>query len=445
MLVIKNATIWTNDGRLIEDGIVVVRDDRIEKVGTAGELDGSTDRAAEVLDASGNLVMPGFVNTHTHLYSYLARGMALEGVEPYSFREILEQIWWRLDKALDPESIYYSALVGGIEMLRSGVTTLIDHHASPYAARGSLRQIGRAIVDDLGMRASLCYEISDRDGAERARQGIEENLAFFDQARESKNDRLNALIGLHASFTLSDATFALIEDAVGERETGYHIHGAEGVEDPVDATARYRMRTIARLKALGILSRRTIVAHGVHLSDPEKDLLAEADAILVHNPQSNMNNAVGVADIPGLLDRGVLVGLGNDGFGSNMLDDVKAMYLMHKLAKSDPKVLGMDQAHRIFFQNNYAIVERLFGIAVGKLKPGYKADLIIVRYTPPTPLGDDNFMGHLIFGLASRLDVLTAIVDGQIVLKDRKVQGVDERESYREARVVAKKLWGRIE
>ncbi|MFQ5795260.1 MAG: putative aminohydrolase SsnA [Candidatus Bipolaricaulia bacterium] len=442
-LLIQNALIWTNDGELIDDGFVIVRDDQIAEVGRMADAP-EPSGFEEQLDADGNLILPGFVNTHTHLYSYLARGMALSGVEPYSFRDILEQIWWRLDKALDEESIYYSALVGGFEMLSNGVTTLIDHHASPYAIPGSLRQVKRAIVDYLGMRACLCYEISDRDGEERAEQGIRENLEYFDHVRTSNDDRLSALVGLHASFTISDETFQKLRQALEDQEVGYHIHGAEGVEDPVDATARYRMRTIERLHQLGILGERTIVAHGIHLSEPEKDLLAEADAILVHNPQSNMNNAVGVADILGLLNRDVLVGLGNDGFGSNLLDDLKAAYLIHKLAREDPKVLDMSQAKRIFFHNNYEIVRRLFGIDLGKIRPGYQADLILVDYTAPTPMYDDNFMGHLIFGLASRLNVRTVVINGQVVMRDGKMLGVDVNTAYQQAREVAERLWKRI-
>jgi putative selenium metabolism protein SsnA len=443
MLLIKNATIWTNNGDLIDPGYLVASEGNIHSVGPMSDLDNSQSFDEEI-DADGNLLIPGLVNSHTHLYSFLARGMALEGVEPYSFRDILEQIWWRLDKALDSESIYYSALIGGCEMLRNGVTTLIDHHASPHSVKGSLNRVSQAIVDELGMRASLCYEISDRDGLDIAQQGIDENIDFFDAATNTSNDRLNALIGLHASFTISDGTFGKLNSALGDRAVGYHIHGAEGIEDGVDATDKYGMRTIQRLNALGILSKKTIVAHGIHLAEPEKVLLAEADAIVAHNPQSNMNNAVGVSDIEDLLDRGVTVGLGNDGFGSNMIDDMKAMYLMHKLVKEDPKAVGMDKAHQIFFQNNYAIVERLFGISVGKLIPDYKADFIILNYEAPTPLSADNMMGHLIFGLASRFDVLDSVINGKVVMRNRIIEGVDVKSVYNEAKIVAKNLWERI-
>ena len=444
MLLIKNARIWTNDGRLIERGFVSVKNGVIEAVGPLTQLDEKTVRRAETFDARGQLLMPGLVNAHTHLYSYLARGMALSGVEPYSFRDILEQIWWRLDKALDAQSTYYSGLVGAAEMLKSGVTTLIDHHASPGAIGGSLRQLQRAVVDELGLRACLCYEITDRNGAKGSQAGIRENLEYFDHVVKTKDDRLGAVVGLHASFTVSDKTFRKLSDAIERRQVGYHIHGAEGPEDPVDAAANYKKRTIVRLRDLGILGEKTIVAHGIHLSEPEKDLLAEHDCIVAHQPQSNMNNAVGSADVLGLLARKVLVGLGNDGFGSNLLDDLKAAYLLQKHAHGDPKALGMGQAHQIFFDNNYRIAKRFFGAKLGKVSPGYQADLILVEYDPPTPLHASNVMGHFLFGLCSRFDVVSAFVKGKLVMQDRQVLGVDLERAYANARQQAKALWKRI-
>ncbi len=448
-ILIENARIWTNGDGLIENGFVLIEDDKIAKVGGMDELlksEPPTPKAkgTKTIDARGRLLLPGFVCAHTHLYSALARGLALPGVSPESFGEILEQFWWRLDKALDQESIYYSALVGGIEFIKNGVTTIIDHHASPNSIHGSLKAIKRAAVDELGLRASLCYEISDRDGPGPAEEGIGENIEFFDFARAEGDDRLSGLIGLHASFTLSDETLKRLKRELGDRDAGFHIHLAEGPEDQEDSLKRYGKRVTERLRDLGILNAKTVLAHGVHLDEKEKGILAEAGAILVHNPQSNMNNAVGVADIPGMMKRGILVSLGNDGFGYEMLSDLRAMTLVHKLASRDPKALGFDLARKIFFENNYAITKRLFGVEVGRIRPGYQADLILVDYLPPTPLDEGNFMGHLLFGLAGNPQVLTVTVDGRVIMQDRRILGVDEEIVYREAREVTEGLWKRI-
>jgi len=452
-ILIKNARIWTNSNGngngagLIEKGFVLIEGDKITRVGGMEECPEPPEGAeTSTIDAGGRLLLPGFVCAHTHLYSALARGLTLPGVSPNSFGEILKQFWWRLDKALDPESIYYSALVGGIEFIRSGVTTIIDHHASPNSIRGSLKTIKKAVVEELGLRASLCYEISDRDGQERALEGITENIEFFELAREEGADRLSALIGLHASFTLSDETLLKLKQELGDRISGvgFHIHLAEGPEDQEDSLRKYGKRVTERLREMGILNEKTVLAHGVHLDEQEKAILAEADALLVHNPQSNMNNAVGVADIQGMLERGILVGLGNDGFGYEMLSDLRAMTLVHKLAQRDPKALGFDLAHKIFFENNYTIVERLFGVEVGKIRPGYQADLILVDYLPPTPLDERNLMGHLLFGLVGNPRVRITIVDGKVAMKDRRIAGVDEEAVYRAARRAAEGFWKRI-
>lgn len=441
-MLIQNARIWTNDGTLIDNGYVHIQDGVIQDVGPMADLNVSDENT---FDANGRLLMPGFVNAHTHLYSYLARGMAIDGIEPYSFYDILAQIWWRLDKALDDSSNYYSGLVGAAEMLKSGITTLIDHHASPNAIPGSLNQLKKAVVDDVGLRACLCYEITDREGLERANQGIQENLEFFDQIQNSDDDRVGALIGLHASFTVSDRTFEKLLSDVGNRDVGYHIHVAEGQEDGVDANIRHHKRTVHRLKDLGVLNDKTIMAHCIHLSEPEKDIVAEHNSIVSNQPQSNMNNAVGMTDLVGLLKRDILVGFGNDGFGSNLLDDLKVAYLVQKHTSQDPKTFDMGQAHQMLFENNYTIAKRLLGVDLGKVKSGYQGDLILVNYDPPTPLAADNMMGHLIFGICSQIDVTHAWVKGNMVLEDREIQGIDLTESYTNARQEAEKLWKRIE
>ncbi len=444
-ILIEKARIWTNDSELglIENGFVLLQDNLIAQVGRMEELPQNLAERAQIIAGHGQLLLPGFVCAHTHLYSALARGMALSGVAPQSFTDILAQIWWRLDKALDKESIYYSALIGGLELIRNGVTTVIDHHASPNAIRGSLAEIKKALVGELGLRSCLCYEISDRDGPERAMEGIAENIEFFDST--AQDELLSALIGLHASFSLSDRTFAQLRQALGGREVGFHIHLAEGPEDQEDSLTQYGKRVAARLNDLGILGPRTILAHGIHLDEQEQELIAQAGAILVHNPQSNMNNAVGIADIPALLRKGILVGLGNDGFGYEMLSDLRAMFLVHKLVQHDPQAMSLAQAHQVFFRNNYEIARRLFGVKLGSIRPGYRADLILVDYKAPTPLDEANFMGHLLFGLAGNLEVRTTIVNGRVLMREREMCGIDEQQAYREAREATRRLWGRIE
>ncbi len=441
---IEGGLIWDGAGRLVEDGAILVDGGTIEAVLDRRErsrlkLPGDVDR----IDASGTLAIPGLVNAHTHLYSSLARGMALPGFSPGSFGEILEGLWWKLDRALDPESIRASALVGAMEAARCGVTTLIDHHASAHSIPGSLALLEDAVCREVGLRASLAYEVSDRDGAEVASQGIEENLDFL-AAHGTADDRCGGLFGLHASFTLSDKTLACVAERLPEG-VGVHIHVAEGTEDEDDATKRYRLRVVERLDRYGLLRPGSLLAHCLHVNEAEKDLIAERNAIVVTNPRSNMNNAVGAFDLPGFLGRKVVTGLGTDGLGANLLTELFTAGVLAKHEAKDPRAGAFDALYAILFENNPTIVERLLGIRVGRIAAGAPADIALLDYTPPTPPLAENVLGHLLFGVAVHdLHVSHLLVGGRPILRDSHFVDLDQETIYAHARATAQKLWRRV-
>ena len=439
MLVIERARLADPYGTYYERGYVIVRGDRIEAVGAgpAPEPPG-----AEVIDAEGRLLTPGLVNAHGHLYSTLARGMPLPGFAPRSFREILEGLWWKLDRALTPDDVHISALVGGIWHLRRGVTAIFDHHASPAAIEGSLSLIKRAVADELGMRCDLCYEVTDRGGEEERDLGIEENVRF---AREdTEPGRAAAHFGLHASFTLSDGSLEKCVSAAEPLGLPFHTHLAEGKEDPVDALQKYGMRTAERLDKFGILTEGTLLIHGIQLSGAELELLAERPSTVVHNPSSNMNNAVGAAQVAKMLARGIRVALGTDGFGADILRELLAARLLAHHTSGDPTALGDGDLLRILGEN-YALAERSFGIPFGRLKEGYAADLVIWDYRPPTPLGGDNLLSHLLFaGISEGLSPDVVLVAGEALLSGGELVRVDEEGAMAKAREAAAALWKRI-
>ncbi|MDR7523382.1 MAG: amidohydrolase family protein, partial [Armatimonadota bacterium] len=230
-------------------------------------------------DCSGCLVIPGNVCAHTHLYSALARGMPYRLDPPANFTQILQRVWWRLDRALDEEAIRASALVGGMGALLCGTTTLIDHHASPNAIDGSLDIIADAL-ETLGVRSVLCYEVTDRDGPERAAAGLRENRRFLAQARRLAR----GMAGAHASFTLSDETLAACVDVARQAGVGIHIHAAEDGADQRDCQARFGMRVIQRLARAGALGPDALLAHCIHLNGEEVELLLASGATVAHNP-----------------------------------------------------------------------------------------------------------------------------------------------------------------
>lgn len=442
MLLVGNGLVITRDEKnsYFENGCVAIKDNVIVEVGSTSELKRKY-ADAKFIDAQGKVIMPGLINTHMHFYSTFARGMALKDEPPTNFLEILERLWWKLDKVLTLEDVYYSAMVPIIDCIKNGTTTVFDHHASPYAVRGSLAAIAKA-TKEAGLRACLCYETSDRDGEEIANQGIAENVEFIKYCKENDDDMLKAMFGLHASFTLSDRTLEKCVEAVADTGVGFHIHTAEGIQDVEDSLAKYNKRVVERLADLGILGPKSIAAHCVHVNEKEIDILNDIKANVVHNPESNMGNAVGCAPVLEMMKKGIRVGLGTDGYTSDMFESYKVANILHKFNAKHPSV-AWAEVPTMLFENNVAIAAEYFPKPLGKLVPGAYADVIIVDYDPPTPMVPDNFNGHILFGMSGRA-VDTTIINGKVVMENRKLVNIDEAEIMAKSRELAKKVWERI-
>jgi putative selenium metabolism protein SsnA len=433
--------------QVLDDGAVYIERDRIVAVGPTAELQARYPQA-ERLDADGQLVMPGAICAHTHFYGAFARGMPLPGEPPRNFVEILRKLWWRLDRALDEEAIRYSALVSLVDAIRHGTTTLIDHHASPNCIDGSLDIIAEA-VEQAGVRACLCYEVTDRNGDEGAKAGIAENVRFIRRVRMQRRERsqgsglLAASFGLHASFTVSDRT---VEHAVAEAQgqgTGFHIHVAEDRADEEDSLQRYGLRVAERLERQRVLGQMTLAAHCVHVDAGEMAALARTGTKVSHQPRSNMNNAVGTAPVQALLEAGVTVGLGNDGFSNNMFAEMKAAYLAHKAATRDPRTMPGDTVIRLAYAHNAQIADLFWPQPLGVLAPGAYADIALLDYRPYTPLTRENLPWHILFGVDGS-HVTTTVCAGRVLMKDRQLLTLDEEAIAANAREVARKVWRRF-
>ena len=442
MLIINGKLItWGKENRILSDDWgLLVRDGIIEKIAPQSELiEAYPDE--EQLDADGQYIMPGNICAHTHFYGAFSRGLGIPGDAPRTFTEILDKLWWNLDKALDQDGIRYSALVFLVDAIRHGTTTLIDHHASPNAIENSLDIIADA-VNQSGIRASLCYEVTDRDGPEKAEVGIQENLRFIRRIKKSApSDRnLRAHFGLHASLTLSDETLEKVAELC-PAGIGFHIHAAEGQADQEDSLKKSGKRVIHRLDQFGILRPQTILAHGVHLDDSEIALMAERGSWLTHQPRSNMNNAVGVAPIEQMLEAGVRVGMGNDGFSNTMWQEWKTAYLLHKSEHRDPQRMGGYAVCKIAVENNAALITDLFdGLSVGEISEGAAADLIFVDYSPFTPMSADNLPWHILFGFQESM-VTATIVAGKPLMYRRKLLTLDEKAIMANTLAISEKTW----
>jgi putative selenium metabolism protein SsnA len=424
----NNKVTW--NGSVVTDGETIVG------VGEAAEMKQRFPQA-ESVDCDGKIVLPGFICTHHHFYSTMARGMGIPGEPASNFVEILERLWWKVDRALSEEDILLSAQVPLIECIRNGTTTIIDHHASPGMRDGSLDLIEKA-VREAGVRASLCYEVSDRNVMGG---GVKENERFIKKIGKG-DGQIAAMMGLHASFTVSDATLERCVGIAKDAGVGCHVHVAEDLADREDSIDKYGMPTVHRLDKMGASGEKSLFIHCVHIDDEEMDIIASTNTCVVHNPESNMNNAVGVTRIFDLLKRNILLGLGTDGMSSDMLSQMRCGYLLHRLANKDPRVAFMELPQLLLW-NNPAIVERQFGIRVGELAEGRPADLAILDYQPPTILNENNFLGHLIFGLVDAT-VDTTVCKGNILMQNKKILSMDEERISARSRELAPEMWQRL-
>ncbi|MBI3722690.1 amidohydrolase family protein [bacterium] len=436
-----------------DDAGIVLETGRVALLGETAEADRWTaahgELSPEVLDLAGRVVLPGLVNAHTHLYSTLARGMPLlPGREaPADFLAILEEIWWPLDRALDAEDVYLSALLGLAECARAGVTTVVDHHASERAVEGSLDLVARA-AREVGVRVATCFEVTDRDGPEVARAGIAENVRFAKAAREAEklggSAHVAATFGLHASLTLSDETLERARDAArGAGLPGFHVHVAESRFDPDDSLRRSGVRTVQRLARAGVLGPASIAAHGVHVDAAERALLKETGTVVVTNPSSNRNNAVGRADLARLLESGVKLALGTDGMSADVLAETTQAFLGSKDRAESPRA-GWAEAHAAL-AGNAGVAQLLFQEAkLGKIAQGGPADLVVLDYVPWTPLQGERFFAHVLYGnLGAR--TWHTIAGGRFVVRDGRLAspGVDLERAAALARERARALWDR--
>jgi putative selenium metabolism protein SsnA len=427
---------------LIEDGALLIEGERIAALGTAAEL---TTRypAAERWDAAGQMVLPASICAHTHFYGAFARGMAVPGEPAANFPQILERLWWRLDKALTLEDVRYSTLVCLVDAIRHGTTTLVDHHASPNAIEGSLDIIAEA-VQKAGLRASLCYEVTDRGGSGRAQAGIAENVRFAQSTLATPSSQIGVSFGLHASLTLSDETLADCVAAAGDLGIGLHVHVAEDKADQEDCLRRSGKRVVHRLHDAGVLGPRTLAVHCVHVDEGEIELLAETGTWVTHQPRSNMNNGVGVAPVEPMLRAGVNVALGNDGFSNQMFAEMKAAYLVHKLAQHDPRAMPGDLVLRLAYDNNAGLA-RVFWpeLRLGELGEGASADLVFLDYHPTTPLTAGNLPWHVLFGLEASA-ITATVCAGRVLMRDRTLLTLDEEAITARSRELAKEAWQRV-
>jgi len=418
-------------------GSLLVEDGEIVKICKDVDIPDIID--AQVIEGKGKILMPGFINSHTHIYSTFARGMGFSPFNPSTFQELLEQLWWRLDRALNLEDVYYSALLASLEMVRNGVTTFIDHHSSPNAIRGSLNQIVKACIQEARMRGIVCYETSDRDGEKAKCEAIEENLEAKSLIQKNP-EKAAGLFGLHASFTLKDDTlFACAGSGIP-----IHVHVGEGHEDGRIHLEKYHITPLERFEKFGLLNDQSLLVHCLYVQDTDLTLIKKNGSRVVFNPQSNMNNGAGLPDYTKFKNNNIFVNLGNDGYGFDLTRDMRMLLLSQHLLKRDPVAFSVEDLFEVVFKNNSDYVTTILQTKVGKIEKGYKADFVTFDYQPPTPMNGQNFLSHFYFAIMENCKPVDVVVDGDYLLQNGEFTFLDEKQVLEASKKQAEVLWERI-
>ena len=441
MFLIGNGRLFTRDEKnsFFENGAVVWEDNTIVEVGDFETLKKKY-ADAEFIDAKGGVIHPAFINTHEHIYSALARGLSIKGYAPNGFLEILDGLWWTIDRNLDNDLTKLSAEATYLECIKNGVTTIFDHHASFGEISGSLFAIEEA-ARDFGVRSVLCYEVSDRDGKEKAHAAIKENVDFAKHALSLKDDFIKGMMGMHASFTISDETMELCRKEK-PKEIGYRIHVAEDILDLHRCLKEHGKRIVDRLYDWDVLGEKTLLAHCIYVNPHEMDLIRDTNTMVVHNPESNMGNACGCPPTMEIVHKGILTGLGTDGYTHDMIESWKVANILHKHHLVDPGA-AWAEVPEMLFQGNARIANRYFEKKLGVLEKGAAADIIITDYIPPTPMNAGNLNGHMLFGMNGR-SVVTTVGNGKVLMKNRELQGIDEERCLAKIREGAARLEKKI-
>lgn len=442
-LLINNGLIVTMDEkrRIFNNGYVAIDGDKIVAVGKGDGKDKF--EAEEVIDAKKGVVMPGFICAHTHFYGALLRASPWFAKidPPTDFQQNLQRIWWALDVLLTYEDAYAAALIGSIDFVKSGTTMFFDNISSPNAIEGVLDYMEKA-VNEVGIRGILSFEATQRRSIEEGIRGLKENERFIKKNNSDPSKLVKGAIYLHASFTVTDDLFKMAREIANKYGALLSIHTEEGLVDVYHNIERYGIRPIERMEKLGFLGPDVILVHVVHATDDELEIIKRTGAHIAHNAMSNMLNAVGVPKVPKMLEMGINVGIGNDGYIFDVFENIRTTYLIHKVWNLDPRILTPQEVVEMATIN----VAKMFHVddMLGSLEPGKKADVIIINpELPPTPVNEETVYGHLVNTFNGR-DVKTVIVNGKIIMRDRKLLTIDEEKSKEHVHKVVEKLWDRL-
>ncbi|MBN1302277.1 MAG: amidohydrolase family protein [Melioribacteraceae bacterium] len=365
-----------------------------------------SDPVGSEIDLQRRVVTIPHVNFHEHFYSRLAKGLSIKKPTA-NFQQILENLWWKIDKIIDRDILEASVELGALESIRNGVLYVIDHHSSPSFVNGSLELIN-SVLKKYSIRNVLCFETSDRDGESIKSDSLNEQKIYS----KSLDENSKILLGLHASFTIHDDTLKSAKKIIDEIGTGIHIHLCEDESDVLITLKMSGLSPVQRLQQFGLLNSKSILAHGIHLSDNELKIIEKSGAAIAYNLHSNLNNSVGLPDFRANADIPILIG--TDGMHANIASSQKSLFLMMRSSG-----LSFEQTFKKYsssYHNQIEFISQFFP-GFSKLNEGENADFIIWDYVPPTPFNVDNFFGHYIYGILES-QIRSVVSKGVFIMKD---------------------------
>lgn len=424
--ILKNCII-ASSGFFLPDGEILINNNKIEEVGQSGSIKINSNEKIKEYNLGGRLVIPGILNPHSHLYSSLSVGLSPLGAND-DFMGVLSNFWWPLDAAMDEESVYYSAMSGILNAIKHGVTCIVDHHASMNYVNGSLDVIKKAF-SLTGLKGILCFETSNRKSNSNVSGHIAENISFAQSHFSDGN--IKGMVGLHANLTLSDEDLLQVSKAVNEKQDklSIHIHCGEAKDDYKFCIEKGYKGPVDRLNNFNLIGKNSILAHCVHVSDKDMEIINEIEPWVVFNSESNANNRVGKAK----RDNFHRYLIGTDGMSFDMVSSFRSHYLLGKGLSED-----FAKLQNVFFDWPEIFLKNYFP-NTGKIQKGMDADIAVLDYVPQTSILSENLVGHLIFGAKGGNAYMT-ISNGNILYMDGKITFTSEESLIKDIKKAAKEL-----
>ena len=425
-ILIKNALILNPNNFENKKQSLLIKDDLIAEI--SDEIDDSN--ADKIIDAEGKILLPGLINTHTHLSMTLFRGLA----DDLSLDSWLNDHIWPMEANLNGDYCYIGALLGAVELIKSGTTTFSDMYFY-------MEDVARA-VDDAGIRAVLSYGMIDFGDAERREAEIKENMALYDACNGMADGRIKVFFGPHSPYTASEELLVKVRELADEHNIGIHIHVSETQKEINDSLDERGIRPFEYLEKIGFLGSDVVAAHCVWLSDEEIEIIKKHDVKVSHNPCSNMKLASGVAPVTKLIENDICVSIGTDGASSNnnldLIEELKTASLLQKVSTLDPKVLTSDEAIEM------ATIKGAEALGlddeIGSIEVGKKADIILIDTNSANMVPDSSSLSSNVIYSANGSNVDTTICNGKILMENKKLTTLDEDEIYAKAKQAIKEL-----